>query len=231
MAGVAHRLGRIGRTSGIVPRMRILIIGATGDIGMAVVAAALEAEHEVTVVVRSPEKLGALRDRVRVVEGDLTRPGVLEEVVSGQDAVISAMGSSPDASQIDVPATIMRAVVQAMEGAGVRRLVGLAGGAVDLPGERKPLSSRLTSGLVRLLARNVVEAKQREFAVVHASGLDWTMVRPPRVVAGPSTGRVEIGPRTHGFRVTNGDVGVAMVRLATGDDWMRQAPYVSEGRS
>lgn len=143
-AGVTH--GPVVATAGGYRSVvRMLIIGATGDIGMAVVAAALEAAHEVTVVVRSPEKLGALRDRVRVVQGDLADPGILEDAVSGQDAVISAMGSSPNATEIDVPATIMRAVIEAMGGAGVRRLVGLAGGAVDVPGERKPLSSRLTT--------------------------------------------------------------------------------------
>jgi putative NADH-flavin reductase len=78
------------------------------------------------------------------------------------------------------------------------------------------------------MARNVVEAKQREYEVVSASSLDWTMVRPPRVVPGPVTGRVEIGAELHGFRVTSGDLAWAMVDLATSSAWLRQAPYVSE---
>ncbi|MEO5987047.1 MAG: NAD(P)H-binding protein [Candidatus Limnocylindria bacterium] len=210
--------------------MKTLIVGATGSIGGAAVAAALDAGHEVTVVARSPDKLGSARDRVRVIEGDAGDSAILESAIHGQDAVISAIGSSPDRTQIDTPASLMRGVIAAMEGAGVRRLVGLAGGAVNVPGETKSLSSRLTSGLVRLLARNVVEAKQREFAVVQASDLDWTMIRPPNVIDGDPTGRVVIGPKMHGFRVTNGDVGVAMVRLAEGSDWLRHAPYVSAAR-
>jgi nucleoside-diphosphate-sugar epimerase len=126
-----------------------------------------------------------------------------------------------------VPAIGMRNVVGAMQAAGVRRLVGLAGGAVDVPGGRKPLGGRITTALVRLMARNVVEAKQREFAMVHATDLDWTMVRPPNVVDGPPTGHVEIGAELHGFRINSGDVGAAMVELASGTDWLRQAPYVS----
>jgi hypothetical protein len=118
-----------------------------------------------------------------------------------------------------------------MDRHGIRRLVGLAGGAVDVPGERKPLSGRLTSAMVRLLARNVVAAKQREFAVVHASDLDWTMVRPPRVTPGPPTGRVEVGDRLHNFRISSGDLAEAMVRIVAGRDWLRQAPYVSERRT
>ncbi|MBA2632855.1 MAG: NAD(P)H-binding protein [Chloroflexi bacterium] len=209
--------------------MKVLVLGGTGDIGSAVLTAALDAEHEVTACVRSPEKLGELRDRVTVVEGDLTDAAAVAAAMAGQGAVISAIGSSPDRSQLDVPATIMRHVVAGMEIAGVRRLVGLAGGAVDVPGERKPLSGRITTALVRLMARNVVEAKQREFDVIARSSLDWTMVRPPRVVEGGPTGRVEIGDRLHGFKVTRGDVGAAMAGLATESTWLRQAPYVSEG--
>jgi len=94
-------------------------------------------------------------------------------------------------------------------------------------GERKPFSGRITTAIVRLLARNVVEAKQREFEVVSRSDLDWTMVRPPRVVPGEPTGRVEIGPKLHGFQVTRGDLATAMVTLAIGSDWLRETPYVS----
>jgi len=211
--------------------MRVLVLGATGDIGTAVITAALNAGHEITAFVRSPDKLGPFRSRVRVVEGDIADADAVASAMAGQEAVISAMGSSPDQAQLDVPATVMSNVLAAMETAGVRRLVGLAGGAVNVPGERKPLSGRITSALVRLLARNVVEAKQREFDVVSGSGLDWTMLRPPRVVDGDPTGRVEIGPKLHGFRVTRGDVGAAMVTLASGSDCLRQAPYVSEGRA
>lgn len=211
--------------------MKLLIVGATGEIGTAVLTAALDAGHEVTVFVRAPDKLGELRDQVRVLPGDLTDASAVASAMKDQQAVISAIGSSPDRTQLDVPATAMRHVLSAMDAAGVRRLVGLAGGAVKVPGERKPLSGRITSALVRLMARNVVEAKQREFEVVAGSDLDWTMVRPPRVVPGDATGRLDISMELHGFQVTRGDVAAAMMQLAAETTWLRQAPYVSEARA
>ncbi len=210
--------------------MNLLIFGATGEIGEAVLKAAVTAGHDVTAFVRSSDKLGDVRDRVQVIQGDLTDAAAVASAMAGRDAVISAIGSSPDKAQLDAPATAVRLILAAMGSAGVRRFVGLAGGAVNVPGEWKPLSGRISSALVRLLARNVVEAKQREFEVVSRSDFDWTMVRPPRVVAGEPTRRVEIGPKLHGFQVTRGDLATAMVTLATGSDWLRQAPYVSEAR-
>lgn len=213
--------------------MRLLVVGATGSIGSAVVEAAHRAGHEVTVLVRSPEKVdqAGWGSRVRIRVGDLLDATAVADTLPEQEAVINAVGSSPDRDQLEVPATIMRNLLAGMDRHGIRRLVGLAGGAVDVPGERKPLSGRLTSAMVRLLARNVVAAKQREFAVVHASDLDWTMVRPPRVTPGPPTGRVEVGDRLHNFRISSGDLAEAMVRIVAGRDWLRQAPYVSERRT
>lgn len=210
--------------------MKLLVIGATGSIGSAAVSAALDTGHEVTAFVRTPEKLANVRDRVRAVVGDLADPSTVAAAVPGHDAVISAVGSSPDRAQVDIPANAMRAVIETMGSVGMRRLVGLAGGAVDVPGERKPLGGRATTVIVRLFARNVVEAKQREFDVVHASDLDWTMVRPPNVRPGAATGSYVIGDRLSGFTISAGDVGAAMVELAAGTDWIRAAPYVSAGR-
>jgi putative NADH-flavin reductase len=208
--------------------VKLLVIGATGVIGSAVVQAGLHAGHDVTVLVRSPEKLGDLAPRLRVVVGDVTDAEAVARAVAEQDAIISALGSSPDRAQLEVPATAARHVLAAMERHGVRRFVGLARGAVKVAGERKPISRRIASTIVRLLARNVVDAKQREYEVVSASSLDWTMVRPPRVVEGPATGRVEIGTELHGFRLTSGDLVSAMVDLAGSSSWMREAPYLSE---
>jgi len=192
-----------------------------------VLQTAVSAGHDVTAFVRSPDKLGEARNQVKVVEGDLSDAAAVASAMTGMDAVISAIGSSPDRAQLDAPATAARQILTAMRATGVRRFVGLAGGAVNVAGERKPLSGRITTAIVRLLARNVVEAKQREFEVVSRSDLDWTMVRPPRVVPGEPTGRVEIGPKLHGFQVTRGDLATAMVTLAIGSDWLREAPYVS----
>jgi uncharacterized protein YbjT (DUF2867 family) len=98
--------------------MQIMVIGATGEIGNAVTRAALERGHDVTAFVRSPEKLGSLRDRVRVVVGDLADADAVAAAVAGHDAVVSALGSSPDASQLDVPATAMRHIVAGMRAGG-----------------------------------------------------------------------------------------------------------------
>ena len=72
--------------------MRLLILGATGGTGRQLTSQAVKHGHRVTAFVRSPQKLGSLRDRVAVREGDPRSVAELETILPGHDAVISALG-------------------------------------------------------------------------------------------------------------------------------------------
>ena len=74
--------------------MRIAVFGATGATGRRVVEQALEAGHEVTALVRDPAALGVRHPRLEVVVGDIGQARRVEDVVRGQDAVISALGTN-----------------------------------------------------------------------------------------------------------------------------------------
>lgn len=69
--------------------MQTLITGATGQIGSAVLDALLRAGHQVTALVRTPQKAEAIALRgVRPVIGDLAVPSTYEEVASEVDAIV-----------------------------------------------------------------------------------------------------------------------------------------------
>jgi putative NADH-flavin reductase len=206
--------------------MRICVVGATGGVGRHVVEAALAAGHDVSVLVRDEAKLiGA--DRLRVVVGDLTDAEAVGRAVEGCQAVIWAVGATrntPD--QPGLFETGARNLVAAMDRLGVRRLVALSGAGVTVEGERKPLRGRLMSAFVGLVVRNVVEAKRREYEVFARSGLDWTLVRPPRVVEGDATDSYTVGDRLSGARVTQGELAAFMVDQLSDTGYLQQAPYI-----
>jgi hypothetical protein len=80
--------------------------------------------------------------------------------------------------------------------------------------------------VVRRFARHVVGAKQREYAVLSASGLEWTALRPPLVTDGVARGyRLELKLRP-GARVRRADVGQALVDQLTGPGFERAAGFV-----
>lgn len=72
--------------------MKLLIFGATGGTGRALVQQALEQGHVVTAFARDPAKVRATHENLRVMQGDITNSGSVEVAVNGQDAVLSALG-------------------------------------------------------------------------------------------------------------------------------------------
>ncbi len=209
--------------------MKLAVLGATGFIGRAVVEQALLAGHEVRALVRDASTL-ATHDRLEVIEGDARDPGAVQRTLVGADVVISALGTRrADKAGPDFLAAVMGVIISAMETQGVRRIVAISGAGISLPGERKPLPHRLISALVGVLARDAVAAKQREYQVLSSSDVDWTAVRPTRVVDGPSMDnpRIGISAAGIGMRVTRGDLARFIVSEAEQGAYIRRAPFIS----
>jgi uncharacterized protein YbjT (DUF2867 family) len=58
--------------------VRFAVLGATGLTGMEIVKQSLAAGHEITAVARNPAGLGEFQSKVRVVQGDVTDPKIVE---------------------------------------------------------------------------------------------------------------------------------------------------------
>lgn len=208
--------------------MRILLFGASGGIGSEVRARALVEGHELVLFGRDAAKLEPLAATESVVAGDIADASLVAASVAGVDAVVSALGpSSNSRDQVELFESFARVMVEAMTTSNVSRLVAVSGGACTLPGERKRIGARLASAFVRLAVPHVVAAKQRELEIIFASGLEWTLPRPPRVVAAPATGSYRAGAAATGMSITQGDLAAFMVDQLTDATFVRRAPFVS----
>ena len=206
--------------------VRVTVFGATGGIGQRIIERALAEGHEVHALVRDPTKVVA--PGVSITVGDLTDGHAIARAVEGSGAVIWAVGASRNQlDQVTLFETGARNLVAAMNLHGVRRLVALSGAGITVDGERKPLRGRLMSAFVGLIVRHVVESKRREYVVFRDSGLDWTLVRPPRVLEGGPTGQCVSGDALVGAKVTQGDLAEFMVGQLADRSYIRAAPYVS----
>jgi len=72
--------------------MNLLILGATGGTGQALVEQALAQGHTVTAFARNPAKVRATQANLRVFQGDISNYDSLQAAIRGQDAVLSALG-------------------------------------------------------------------------------------------------------------------------------------------
>ncbi|KYF94640.1 hypothetical protein BE17_22110 [Sorangium cellulosum] len=132
----------------------ILVTGATGNVGGAVLEQLVEAGQKVRALVRDPARLGERGSLVEVVKGDLARPETLDAAFAGVDrALVVCTGG-------DLPALAGNAAAAAKR-AGVRHIVLLS-------------SATAVDEHDHTIARWHREAE----AKVKASGLAWTMLQP-----------------------------------------------------
>lgn len=142
----------------------LAITGSTGFVGSAVLETALAQGHRVRALARREQ---AARGGVEWVRGDLEDTAALAAMVAGADAVIHVAGltNTPDPAAFEAANVTGTAnVLAAMKAADVRRLVFVS----SLSARQPELSAYGAS-------------KARAEALVEASGLDWTTVRPPGV--------------------------------------------------
>jgi putative NADH-flavin reductase len=178
--------------------MRLTIVAATGGIGSQLLHQALAAGHEVTAVVRDPRRLPDVP--VRVVADDLAAPDParLVAALEGADAVLSGLGARSGA-QAGVASRGTQALVQAAGATGVRRIVVVSAasvGTVPSPGRPNPPRHNPGDGFfMRHLAAPLAKAAFRRHYVdlalmedvLRDSDLDWTVIRPPRLLNGRLT--------------------------------------------
>lgn len=159
---------------------KILVFGATGGTGRQLVDQALELGYDVTAFVRDTLRLERNHAHLHVVHGDmLDAESVDSALAHGFDAVISALGTYHRKPNTDLSEGTSK-IVSAMQRHGVRRLLVVSSlGSGDSAGQGN-FWARLVQ---RLFIKEVLADKTRQESVVQNSNLEWTIVRPPQLLA------------------------------------------------
>ncbi len=208
--------------------MKVAIFGASGRTGRPLVGQALERGYEVTTFVRDPLKFGISHERLTVVEGDIMDGSAVESAVLGQDAVVSALGHAKGSPK-NVQTRGTAHIVAAMEKHGVRRLVSLTGAGVRDPRDEPKLVDRAITFLLKRLQPDVLEDGVRHAEAIKASGLEWVIVRGPRLTEGSKKDEYRVGMvgKNSGTQISRADLAEFMLGQLTADAHLRQMPVVS----
>jgi putative NADH-flavin reductase len=171
--------------------VKLLVLGGTGGTGRLIVAQALEAGHDVTVLARDRSRVTTTHPLLRVVIGDTTAGAdALFEAMRGQDAVISALGRGYSFKSHHLIARSVPNILAAMEMAGLSRLVFTSAIGVGDTFADAPLPAKLF--FVTLL-RGIYADKLVGDRLIRDSDLDWTIVQPSKMTDGPLTKQYRSG--------------------------------------
>lgn len=210
--------------------MKLAVLGSTGFIGTVLIPKALSQGHQIKALARSPEKLGSLKGQVKVVNGDMFDPAAQVSLVSGVDAVISVAGP-PMKGKFDAEqhAGYVKLLVEAMKKAKVDRLITITGAAAKVPGQSLGFKqSVLRLLLANLVMPDVIKTKDIELRVIAESGLNWTVIRPPRIGTGKPAGNVAASETDMtGMKIDVEDITDFILSLLKTHEWDRKAPIVS----
>jgi hypothetical protein len=196
--------------------VKIALIGATGFVGSKLLDEALQRGHQVTAIVRHPEKLPG-SPALTPKSADVHDPAQVAAAVVDHDVVLSAFNpgwSEPDIRNLHVKGS--RAIIEGAKSAGIRRLVviGGAGSLFVAPGvqliDTPQFPAEWKAGA--LGARQALDELREE------KTLDWTCVSPPALLEpGERTGKYRLGGDEllmngdHPARISVDDLAVAVL--------------------
>ncbi|USX53654.1 NAD(P)-dependent oxidoreductase [Lentzea sp. HUAS12] len=167
--------------------MRVAVLGATGATGRQVVSAALARGHHVVALVRRAGTLAPAANLDEVVWPDVADTTALARALPGADVVISALGGA-DRGPTTVCTDGIRSAVAAMKAAEVDRLI-----AVSAHGVLETHDKSLYSVAVWANVAERMRDKETMEPLITASGLRWTIVRPPKLADHDAIGRYRTG--------------------------------------
>jgi uncharacterized protein YbjT (DUF2867 family) len=211
--------------------MKITVFGASGGTGTEVVRQAVASGWQVTAVVRDPARLAVPeRQGLEVVTADVLNPAEIEPAIAGRDAVISALGPRDRGPSI-ICRDGTRSIIEAMGGAAVRRLLVVSNSGMHTEGDGFFTGRIVKPILMRVLREGYADMRAME-ELVFASGLEWTVLRPPRLVGRPARGKVASrtdGNVRRGFTLGRADLAGYLLGAAARRDLIRAAVSVAQG--
>ncbi|QKE71912.1 NAD(P)H-binding protein [Arthrobacter citreus] len=167
--------------------MRILLLGATGRVGSFLVDLLLEANFEVTALVRDEKKIKVKHDSLTIIKGNTLNHTDLSLALEHVDGVISALNTEGE----NILSNTMKQLIPLLEMKKIKRFVSIGTAGI--------LQSRVEPTLLRYLSseskrKSTTAAKDHEhaFLLLNQSQLNWTIVCPTYLPDGPITKKFRI---------------------------------------
>jgi uncharacterized protein len=167
--------------------LNILLLGATGRVGRHIVTCALQDNHHVTVLVRTPEKFQVNHENLTILQGNVLNKDDLFQAVNEMDVVISALNTGGTTTLSES----MPLLIEAMEKEGMKRIITI-GTAGILQSRISPNLLRYQSSESKRKSTRAAEEHQKVYDILNQSTLDWTIVCPTYLPDGEREGNYRV---------------------------------------
>lgn len=209
--------------------MQITILGATGQVGKATLREALSKGYQVKVLVRSPDKLGDLKEKVTVVKGNLLDSLSVEQALHGSVAVINTAGGVKEPDQYKKFQKIGNILSEKMNELGIKRLINISGAVMSLPEENLNLKRKIMKVFVSLIFKQMKQAQEAIIPIIIVNkNIEWTFVRAAMISKKRGTGNILADDKQMpGTTIRLDDLGKFMIEQINSTQWLKKAPFVA----
>ncbi len=211
--------------------MKVVIFGATGFVGNAILKEALAKNHQVTILVRNKASFSINDKNLTVIEGNIMDRKKVSEVLEDQDAVIQCLGiRERDGKPTTFISDATKITVEEMGRSGVKRLLAMSNIGTGNSIRYNPwYFTKIILPYFMKWLKVVIDDKNRMEPVIMNSQLNWTIVRCPNIVNKSAKGRYHTTLDGKGLKlsITLSDLSRFMVQQLTDEDFSRQAPAIS----
>jgi putative NADH-flavin reductase len=211
--------------------MKLAVFGANGPTGRLLTQLALDEDHDVVAFTRHPDAFPIEHRRLEVAAGDVHDPAAAASAIDGTEAVVSTLGVPFAKTPITVYSDGLTNIIAGMHAAGVKRLAVVSSSTMSPYPE--PLGGFVFEKImqpyvVNKLGKTVYDDMRRMEAIVSASDLAWTIVRPSGLFEAPAVSEYGVAVDHIGYRFTARiDLADCLLRQALGDTYVRSAIAVA----
>lgn len=212
--------------------MKVVIFGASGFSGKAILTEALKQGHEVTALVRDTSKILNKHKNLTLVEGNVLDAQLVASILSGQDAVIQCLGigGKGDGKPNTFLSDATRIIVDEMQKQDIQRLVVMSNvGAGNSIAFLPTFFSKIILPYFMKWLQVIIDDKNRMEPIIMNSKLHWTIVRCPNITDKPAKNNCMASLDGKGLKlsVTLPDMATFVVNQLNEIAFVRQAPSIS----
>lgn len=207
---------------------KIAVIGGTGKSGKYLVAQLLDRGFQFKLLVRNPERFHLQNSSVEVLIGNVRDYQVVRTLVDGCYAVISTLGLGLPPSEPTLFSMATRNILQAMHEGDIRRYIVITGLNVDTPFDKKGFKTKTATDWMYANYPNSTADRQKEYNLLTASHVDWTLVRLPLIeqteVRGKTNTSLQDCP---GDKISAADLADFLIKQLDDHTFIKQAPFIA----
>ena len=207
-------------------KIKIAVLGGGGRTGKYLVTQLLSQGYNVKLLLRNPENFQLESPLIEIIKGDAIDSQAVRLLAEGCQAIMSTVGQRKDEPLVASQSTIN--VLKAMVEYGIQRYILVAGLNVDTPFDKKNPETSIASEWMKINFPMIHADRQKAYAILSTSDINWTLVRVPLIEFTNSRGETIVSLEDcRGNKISATDIATFIIKQLSDDTYVKKSPFIA----